>query len=137
MRGIINQSITVDMALDISRAAATILGVGHVAIARDSRMGGEMFSRAITSGLLSTGCSVVDVGLAPTPALQFMVPRLGCVGGIMVTASHNPGEFNGIKVVGLDGIEVSRDVESRIEEVYFDRKFRVASWDKIGTVGSS
>jgi phosphomannomutase/phosphoglucomutase len=136
VRGIINQSITVDMALDISRAAATVLGVGHVAIARDSRMGGEMFSRAIVSGLLSTGCSVVEIGLAPTPTLQFMVPRLGCIGGIMVTASHNPGEFNGIKVVGPDGIEVSRDIESRIEDVYFERKLRVASWDGIGTVES-
>jgi phosphomannomutase/phosphoglucomutase len=99
-------------------------------------MGGEMFSRAIVSGLLSTGCSVVEIGLAPTPTLQFMVPRLGCIGGIMVTASHNPGEFNGIKVVGPDGIEVSRDIESRIEDVYFERKLRVASWDGIGTVES-
>lgn len=137
MRGVINQSITADMALDISRASATILGVGHVAIARDSRMGGEMFSHAVVSGLLSTGCSVIDIGFAPTPTLQFMVPRLRCVGGIMVTASHNPGEFNGIKVMGSDGIEVSRDVESRIEDSYFERRFRVAAWNKIGTVESN
>ncbi|RDE13288.1 MAG: phosphoglucosamine mutase [Candidatus Thorarchaeota archaeon] len=136
VRGIINQSMTVDMALDISRSAATILGAGHVAVARDSRMGGEMFSRAIVSGLLSTGCSVIDIGLAPTPTLQFVVPRLGCVGGIMITASHNPGEFSGIKVMGSDGIEVSRDVEDSIENSYFGREFRVAPWDRIGTVES-
>jgi len=99
-------------------------------------MGGEMFSRAIVSGLLSTGCSVIDIGLAPTPTLQFVVPRLGCVGGIMITASHNPGEFSGIKVMGSDGIEVSRDVEDSIENSYSGREFRVAPWDRIGTVES-
>jgi phosphomannomutase/phosphoglucomutase len=128
--------MTTDMALDISRAAGTVLDVGNVAIARDSRMGGEMLSRAVTAGLLSTGCSVIDIGPVPTPTLQFMVPRLGCVGGIMVTASHNPPEFNGIKVMGPDGIEVSREVESRIEETYFGKTFRVATWNRIGTVGS-
>lgn len=136
VRGIINQTMTTDMALDISRAAGTVLDVGNVAIARDSRMGGEMLSRAVTSGLLSTGCSVIDIGPAPTPTLQFMVPRLGCVGGIMVTASHNPPEFNGIKVMGPDGIEVSREVEGRIEDVYFGKTFRIATWNRIGTVGS-
>ena len=134
IRGLINQSLTVDMALNLGKAVGTISGPGLVATARDSRMGGEMFTRAVTSALLATGCSVVDVGMAPTPTLQFVVPKLGCAAGVVVTASHNPPEFNGIKVVGPDGIEVSRETELRIEDVYFGRRFTNVGWDRIGTV---
>jgi phosphomannomutase/phosphoglucomutase len=93
-----------------------------------------MFFKAAVSGLLSTGCSVVDLGIAPTPTLQFMVPKLGCMTGIMITASHNPPEFNGIKVMENSGIEVSREVEAKIEDVYFEKRFRLADWNAIGEV---
>lgn len=128
----INEDLTVDLALNLARATGTELGPGKIAISRDSRHGGLMFTRAITAGLLSTGCSTIDIGPAPTPALQFMVPRLGCVAGVMVTASHNPPEFNGIKVLGSNGIEVTRETEAKIEDVYFERRFTVADWDSIG-----
>ncbi|MFW9966985.1 MAG: phosphoglucosamine mutase, partial [Candidatus Thorarchaeota archaeon] len=88
VRGVTNEGFTVDMALDLARAVGTILGPGKAAISRDSRYGGLMFYNAVISGLLSTGCTVVDIGLAPTPTLQFMVPKLGCAAGVMVTASH-------------------------------------------------
>ncbi len=93
-----------------------------------------MFSNAVVSGLLSTECSVVDIGPSPTPTLQFMVPRLGCISGVMITASHNPPEFNGIKVMGGNGIEVSKDVESRIEDVFFERQFKTAEWNAVGEI---
>ncbi len=134
VRGVINESFTVDMVLDISRAVGTILGPGKIAIARDSRMGGEMFTSAAISGLLSTGCSVIDIGPAPTPTLQFNTPILDCVGGVVITASHNPPEFNGIKVMGASGIEVTREVENQIEDIYFSKEFKVASWESIGSV---
>ncbi|MHA1905860.1 MAG: phosphoglucosamine mutase [Candidatus Thorarchaeota archaeon] len=134
VRGVINEGFTVDMVLDIARAVGTVLGPGKIAIARDSRMGGEMFTNAAISGLLSTGCSVIDIGLAPTPTLQFNVPLLDCIGGVVITASHNPPEFNGIKVMGASGIEVTREVEGQIEDVYFSKEFIVAPWDSIGSV---
>lgn len=126
--------MTVEMALDLGRAVGTILGPGIVALSKDSRMGGGMFVSAVISGLLSTGCSVIDIGPAPTPTLQFMIPRLDCVGGVMITASHNPPEFNGIKVMGNNGIEVTREVESRIEASYSRKDFRAAEWRNIGVV---
>ncbi|MHA2384918.1 MAG: phosphoglucosamine mutase [Candidatus Thorarchaeota archaeon] len=132
VRGLINEGFTVDMALNLGRAVGTVLGPGKAAVARDSRHGGEMFLDAVVSGLLSTGCSVVDLGIVPTPTLQFMVPKLDCVTGVMITASHNPPEFNGIKAMGSNGIEVSRDVESKIEDVYFEKRFKVAGWNAIG-----
>jgi phosphomannomutase/phosphoglucomutase len=132
VRGVTNETLTADMALDLARAVGTVLGPGKAAISRDSRYGGTMFSNAVISGLLSTGCSVVDIGPAPTPALQFMVPKLGCVAGVMITASHNPPEFNGIKVLGANGIEVSREVESQIEDAFNERQFTAVEWDAVG-----
>ncbi|MHA1636673.1 MAG: phosphoglucosamine mutase [Candidatus Thorarchaeota archaeon] len=136
VRGTINQDLTVDVVLDLSRAIGTVLGPGKVAISCDSRMGGDMFTRTVIAGLLSTGCSIIDIGPAPTPTLQFITPKLDCVTGVMVTASHNPREFNGIKVMGANGIEVARSVENEIEEIYYSKKFRVAQWDEIGSVTS-
>ncbi|MHA2395997.1 MAG: phosphoglucosamine mutase [Candidatus Thorarchaeota archaeon] len=134
IRGLINEEFTVDLVLNLGRAIGSVLGPGQIALARDSRMGGEMFSRTMIAGLLSTGCSVINLGAIPTPTLQFMVPRLNCVAGVMVTASHNPPEFNGIKVMGSNGIEVSRDTENQIETVYHSDDFTVADWKNIGQV---
>jgi phosphomannomutase/phosphoglucomutase len=134
VRGIINKELTVELVLNLSRAVGTYFESGLIGIARDSRKGGEMFTQLVTSGLISTGCSVVNLGYAPTPTLQFMIPRLGCIAGIMVTASHNPPQFNGIKVIGSNGIETSRESEKEIEIIYRSNKFKVADWDKIGQV---
>ena len=134
IRGLINEGLTVDMVLNLGRAIGTELGPGQIALARDSRMGGEMFSRSITAGLCSTGCSVTDLGLVPTPALQFMIPRLGCVAGVMITASHNPPEFNGIKVMGSNGVEISRAEETQIEATYHSQKFTLADWESVGHI---
>jgi len=134
VRGVINKDLTVDMVLKLSRAIGSVLGPGTFGIARDSRMGGEMFTGVLTSGLTSTGCSVVNLGFAPTPTLQYMIPRLGCIGGVMVTASHNPPQFNGIKALGSNGIEVTRETEDQIEAVYHSNKFRIADWNEIGQV---
>ncbi|MFW9927255.1 MAG: phosphoglucosamine mutase [Candidatus Thorarchaeota archaeon] len=132
IRGIINEDLTVEMVLNLGKAIGSVLGPGLIAIARDSRMGGDMYSRVLSAGLLSTGCSVTDIGLVPTPTIQFMVPRLNCVAGVMVTASHNPSEFNGIKVIGPNGIEVSREVETEIEKRYHTGDFLVVDWENIG-----
>ena len=134
VRGTINQEFTVDLVLDLARAIGTTLGPGSIAISRDSRMGGDMFSRVATAGLLSTGCSVIDIGPAPVPTLQYMTPKLDCIAGVMVTASHNPPQFNGIKVMGTNGIEITRDLENKIEDIYFSKKFSLVDWDKIGSV---
>ncbi|MBS3793915.1 MAG: phosphoglucosamine mutase [Candidatus Thorarchaeota archaeon] len=133
VRGITNREITPEIALNIGKAVGTVLEGEEVAVGRDSRMGGEMLQHAVTSGLLSAGKSVVDVGFVPTPTLQFIIPELGCTGGIVITASHNPPEFNGLKVMGSNGIEVSRDLEDEMEEIYFNEDFKLANWTEIGS----
>lgn len=134
VRGVINKDLTVELVLNLSRAIGSELGPGMVAIARDSRMGGEMFTQALISGLTSTGCSVVNLGLVPIPTLQYMIPRLGCIGGVMVTASHNPPQFNGVKALGPDGIEISSEMENQIESIYHSKEFKNADWNKVGQV---
>lgn len=134
VRGIINREMTSELALKISQTVGTVLEGEEVAVGRDCRMGGEMLQHAVTSGLLSTGKSVVDVGFVPTPALQFIIPKLGCTGGIMITASHNPPEFSGIKVMGSNGVEISRALEKKMERVYFEEAFEIADWTEIGSI---
>jgi len=134
VRGIINDTLNVELVLNLGRAIGTVIGPGKIVIGRDARKGGEMFSNSVISGLLSTGCSIVEVGPVPTPTLQFVVPRMTASGGVVITASHNPAEFNGIKVMGNNGIEITRDTESEIESVFHSGKFRIAEWNSIGSI---
>jgi phosphomannomutase/phosphoglucomutase len=92
-----------------------------------------MFAKAVISGLTATGCNVFFAGMAPTPALQYAVKNHQMDGGVIITASHNPPEYNGIKVIWSDGIETSHEQEVEIENIYFDNKIVFAEWDKLGT----
>jgi phosphomannomutase/phosphoglucomutase len=93
-----------------------------------------MFRDAAVCGLLSVGCRVYDTGMLPTPALQHAVRSNGLSAGIMITASHNPPEFNGLKVTAADGVEASRGQESEIEKIFFGDGPELSPWDGIGTV---
>jgi phosphomannomutase/phosphoglucomutase len=135
VRGVANKELTVEM---IARLAATIgafLG-REIAVGRDGRTTSPMFRDAAISGLLSVGCNVHDTGMLPTPALQHAVKHNGLGGGIMITASHNPPEFNGIKVIASDGVEIPREHEAEIEETYFGEGPEPSPWDKIGSIGT-
>ena len=92
-----------------------------------------MLKSAITAGLLSTGCDVVDIGLVPTPTLQYTVKEKQFDAGIIITASHNPPQFNGIKGTANDGTELSKDVEEAIENIYFSQQYALVDWRSVGT----
>ena len=135
VRGVANKELTVEM---IARLAATVgafLG-REIAIGRDGRTTSPMFRDAAISGLLSVGCNVHDTGMLPTPALQHAVKHNGLDGGIMITASHNPPEFNGIKVIASDGVEIPREHEAEIEETYFGEGPEPSPWDTKGSIGT-
>jgi phosphomannomutase/phosphoglucomutase len=91
-----------------------------------------MFSKAIIAGLTATGCNVFFAGMASTPALQYAVKNRCMAGGVIITASHNPPEYNGIKVIWKDGIEISHEQETEIENIYFQNKPLLAKWNKLG-----
>jgi phosphomannomutase/phosphoglucomutase len=102
--------------------------VGH-----DARTSGPMFAKAVIAGLTATGCNVFFARMASTPALQYAVKNHCMDGGVIITASHNPPEYNGIKVIWNDGIEISHEQETEIENIYFEKKTEFAEWNKLGT----
>jgi phosphomannomutase/phosphoglucomutase len=133
VRGIVNADLTVEKVARLAAAAGSVLGK-NVAVGRDGRTSSPMFRDAAVGGLLSVGCSVHDVGVLPTPALQYAVKRSGLHGGLMVTASHNPPEFNGVKVIAADGVEIPRRREEEIANIFLGRGPELCAWDRIGTI---
>ncbi len=133
IRGLVNVELTPEMAIKVGSAIGTFFGRKNLLLGYDARTSGPMLSKAVISGLTATGCNVFFAGMAPTPSLQFAVKNHKMDGGVIITASHNPPEYNGIKVIWNDGIETSHEQEVEIENIYFDNKMVFAEWDKIGT----
>jgi phosphomannomutase/phosphoglucomutase len=123
-----------DFALKVAESIGTYFQRGEVLVGRDGRTTSPVLLGIVSSGLMSSGVDVAEAGLVPTPALQFCVKKLKFRGGVMVTASHNPPEYNGIKVVGANGVEIPRDEERKVESIYFEEKVRRAKWDEVGII---
>ena len=137
VRGVVNQEMNIKLAQNLGMAFGTYLKGGKVAIASDTRTSNEMLKSSVISGLLSCGSDVVDLGILPTPTLQYYVKHEDVNFGVLITASHNPPKFNGIKCVDSDGTELSREKEEEIENIYFTETFSLVSWDKIQGVTKS
>jgi len=134
VRGIVNVDLTTDLVLELSQSIGTFFKRGRILVGRDGRLSGRMLSEAVLAGLTSIGCEVCDIGLAPTPCIQHLVPYWGFDGAVVVTASHNPPEYNGVKVVARDGVEVPRSDEELIEGIYRRREWSRADWRHMGKV---
>ncbi len=132
IRGVVNQDLTPQFLLDIGMAIGAHFKGGEILVACDARTSSQMVKSAIMSSLLASGCNVHDAGTIPTPSLQYTVGRRGFAGGVMITASHNPAPFNGIKVIGPDGVEVERKTEEEIERIYAERSFHLKPWNQVG-----
>ena len=121
IRGTANQyPITPEIALRIGQAISKVLrsegaNRNRVVIGKDTRISGYMLETALTSGLVSAGMDVFLVGPMPTPAVAHLTKSMGCGAGVMITASHNPFEDNGLKIFGPDGYKLSDDLEARVE----------------------
>jgi phosphomannomutase / phosphoglucomutase len=118
----------------ISAYARGIDGPGPVLIAHDFRTTSDGLARICAGTLQMNGVDVYEMGVMPTPCLQFNVKNLNARGGLMITASHNPTEFNGIKFAGPDGLEISREVEEQIEKGVHERGHRYVGWDSAGHI---
>ncbi|MEF8785382.1 MAG: phosphoglucosamine mutase [Haloarculaceae archaeon] len=130
VRGVANEELTPQFALDVAQAAGSVFDADRVALARDTRLTGEMLADSAASGLASVGCAVDRLGVVPTPALQAYCER-EAVPGVMITASHNPPEYNGIKLVGASGVELTRDRLDDVE-VRLDADPARVDWDETG-----
>ncbi len=132
IRGESNGYLDCELALKIGKSIVTVLGPGPIAIAMDTRVSSDMIRSAVSAGMMSMGADVHNLGMIPTPALQYYVKTHEEVtGGVMITASHNPPEFNGIKCVSGDGTECKPEEEAAIEDAY-ERDLKVVPWQEIG-----
>ena len=133
IRGVVGKDMTADLAVRVGHAVGTHFGTGTVALARDPRLSGPMLGRAVAAGLMASGLEVVDLGMVPTPCAQYYVhTHPGLKGGVVITASHNPREFNGIKALDAQGMEMAREEEEGIETIYFEERYRAADWATVG-----
>ena len=136
IRGIVNETMNGHLALKIGQAwgshLLTLSKQPHVAIGTDARLSNTMLKNAITAGLLSTGCTVEDIGILPTPTVQYAVKTRNYDSGVVITASHNPPQFNGIKGIASDGTEFDKTTEETIEARYFSDNYHFASWNEVG-----
>lgn len=141
VRGVANSELTCELALKIGRAAAYVLtdsGNRHpkIIIGKDTRISSDMLEAAITAGLCSVGADVVQLGVIPTPAVAYLVEKYKADAGVMLTASHNPCQFNGIKIFSGDGYKLPDALEDKIEEIVFNKteELPVPTGGDIGTV---
>ena len=146
VRGLVGTDLTPEVVARWAAAfgawAKTGKGVGgrgkgkgpRVVLGRDARTSGPMFARAATAGLMSVGCEVIDVGLVPTPTVQLAVEHHRAAGGIVLTASHNPIEWNALKFVGPDGVYLDVEAGARVRELARDGQIGRATYDSLGDV---
>ncbi len=135
VRGIVNQTFNPEFAVRLAMAVATYFPPGsRVLVGKDGRIGNAAVYDAVLSALAACGSKVYDAGYAPTPAIQVAVRDLGFDYGVVITASHNPPEWTGLKVVLSDGIEAPPEVELAIEKNFFENRFRYMPWYNIRSI---
>ena len=134
VRGMIGSSLS---PIEISRFATafgTFIGGQTVVVGRDTRASGEMVKGSLVSGLVATGCCIIDVGVCPTPTILLMSKKMGAEGTVVITASHNPVDWNGLKLAGKSGRLLSADAQGRFQKIYQSEKVKLVSWDQLGGV---
>ncbi len=128
IRGIANKDLTPALAMKVGRACAEILGKENkdkpkILLATDTRISKDMLAGALSAGLSCAGADVINIGVMPTPAVAYLVTRTGSDAGIMISASHNPCEYNGIKIFGREGYKLSDELEEKIETMISEDAF--------------
>jgi phosphomannomutase len=131
VRGIVGETFTPELAVSFAQAFATYLSSGRILICRDTRPSGPMVAAAVISGLLASGCDVIDLGVCPTPSLQLAVPWLNAQGGIAITAGHNTTSWNALKFVRADGIYLNATQATELLDIYHQHEFEKVAWEKI------
>lgn len=143
-RGVANTEISCTLAMDIGRAAAMVVARDHhkrkpvFLVGHDTRISHDMLESAIAAGLCSVGADVVTLGTVPTPAVAYLVANSDADAAIMLSASHNPYEFNGIKIFGAEGFKLTDEEEMEIEEIVLDHVLPYdLKWnDELGVIRS-
>jgi len=129
----VNKELSLDLATQTGLAVATITHGGRIVVAHDTRTSAKMIEGALVAGLLAGGARVTKLGLIPTPVLAFFTQRLKADSGIMITASHNPPEYNGIKLFNPDTMAYGENEQNKVERIINKKLFKRQTHQKIGT----
>ena len=132
VRGVFSEDFSLEFVNDLVMSLASYFKKGKILVGYDGRHSSPIVAKIVSSALNYSGLDCYMAGLVPTPCLEYATKKLGYDGGLMITASHNPPQYNGIKPVASDGVEISREDERKIEQI-FDEK----NWIKTDTFGKS
>lgn len=131
IRGIVGDGLTPDVIVKYTSAYADFIKQGKVVVGRDARISGEMVNQIVTGTLLAKGLDVIDIGIVPTPTVQYTVKTLEAQGGIAITASHNPNEWNALKLLNSTGQFMSPEEHEKMK-TFLDSESFYESWEKLG-----
>ena len=131
VRGIVGETLTPELIIAFAQAFGTYQDSGRILICRDTRASGPMVRAAVASGLLATGCEVIDLGICPTPTMQLAVESFQAAGGISITAGHNPAQWNALKFVRGDGLYLNTRQAEELLDIYHQAEFTKAKWNEI------
>jgi phosphomannomutase len=134
IRGVVGDFLTPLLAMDFAQAFGTYVGGGRVVVGRDTRFTGPMIEHAVTCGLLAAGCSVVRLGIQPTPTIQIYIAETGAAGGLGITASHNPPEYNALKLFNHEGLFFNHYERSELLDLFHQSEFREARNEDMGAM---
>jgi phosphomannomutase len=134
VRGVVGEALTPELIVNFACAFGTRCGAGPVVIGRDTRRSSTAFRSAVVSGLLSTGCRVIDLGVSSSPLVSFTIRELGASGGIAITGSHNDAAWNALKFFGPDGALLNAAKSGELLDIYHGAAFELATCDRLETV---
>lgn len=134
VRGVIGDFLTPALGASFAQAFGTYVGKGRVVLGRDTRTSGPMLTHAVQCGLLAAGCEVIDLGVIPTPSIQMYIEHTGARGGIALTASHNPPEYNALKLFNCDGLFFNQYERSELLDLFHQSQFVQAANHEIRSI---
>jgi len=137
VRGVVGDALTPELIVNFACAFGTWCGAGPVVIGRDTRRSSTGFRAAVVSGLLSTGCEVIDLGVSSSPLVSFAIRELGASGGIAITGSHNDASWNALKFFGPDGALLNAAKNEELLDIYHGAAYERATWDRLKPVASA
>jgi phosphoglucosamine mutase len=135
IRGIVNEKITPALTLQVGQALAASMNARKILIGHDARTSSPMLQDALVAGVMACGAAALCQSIIPTPVLAFLTRKLNADAGAMITAGHNPPEYNGIKLFNSDSTPLSEEQQDQIEQLTRNREYHLASWDAVGKLG--
>lgn len=134
VRGLVNVDLTPALACQIGKATATYAHAKKALVGRDTRTSGQMIEDALISGLIAAGVYIIKVGVVPTPAVAYLTKKIGADIGFMITASHNPPQYNGIKIFSPDSLSYTDEAQAAVENIFAQKNYGLSDWKNLGNI---